>query len=71
MIPDLRYMSPETQRQFKRIVLYGARADRGMAPFADVLSEQDAEAIQAYIFDRTRALTASAGKPQEAHHATD
>lgn len=56
-MPDLRYMSPETHKQFEQIVLYGARADRGMAPFADVLSEQDAEAIRAYIIE-------------EAHHAT-
>jgi hypothetical protein len=30
-------------------VLGGARADRGMASFADVVSVEDAEAIHAYI----------------------
>jgi quinohemoprotein ethanol dehydrogenase len=52
MTPDLRYMTPETHRQFKQIVLYGARAKQGMAPFADMFSEQDVEAIHAYIIDR-------------------
>jgi quinohemoprotein ethanol dehydrogenase len=52
MTPDLRYMTPETHKQFKQIVLYGARAKQGMAPFADMFNEQDDEAIHAYIIDR-------------------
>jgi quinohemoprotein ethanol dehydrogenase len=71
MIPDLRVMSSQTHAQFKQIVLHGARADRGMAPFADVLSEQDADAIQAYIVDRARALLVPAPKSRETQHATD
>jgi quinohemoprotein ethanol dehydrogenase len=52
MTPDLRYMSAETHKQFKQIVLYGARAKDGMAPFADMFSEKDVEAIHAYLIDR-------------------
>ncbi len=54
MTPDLRHMSPETHQAFKQIVLYGARAKDGMAPFADVLSAADADAIHAYIIDEAR-----------------
>jgi quinohemoprotein ethanol dehydrogenase len=61
MIPDLRYMSPQTHADFTKIVLYGARADQGMAPFADVLSEPDADAIHAYIIDQTKPIATSPG----------
>jgi quinohemoprotein ethanol dehydrogenase len=49
MTPDLRFMSAPTHQQFEAIVLGGARADRGMASFADVVSVDDVEAIHAYI----------------------
>jgi quinohemoprotein ethanol dehydrogenase len=49
MTPDLRFMSPATHQQFEAIVLGGARADRGMASFADIVSVDDAVAIHAYI----------------------
>jgi quinohemoprotein ethanol dehydrogenase len=49
MTPDLRFMSAETHQQFEAIVLGGARAERGMASFADVVSVDDTEAIHAYI----------------------
>jgi quinohemoprotein ethanol dehydrogenase len=52
MTPDLRYMTTETHKAFKDIVLYGARAKDGMAPFADMLTPEDADAIHAYIIDR-------------------
>jgi mono/diheme cytochrome c family protein len=54
MTPDLRFMSIETHRQFEAIVLGGARADRGMASFADVVSVDDTQAIHAYIIDASR-----------------
>jgi mono/diheme cytochrome c family protein len=54
MTPDLRFMSAATHEAFKQIVLYGARAKNGMAPFADVLSEADADAIHAFIIDEAR-----------------
>jgi quinohemoprotein ethanol dehydrogenase len=49
MTPDLRFMSRDTHAQFEAIVLGGARADRGMASFADMVSIEDVEAIHAYI----------------------
>jgi quinohemoprotein ethanol dehydrogenase len=49
MTPDLRFMSIATHQEFESIVLGGARADRGMAPFADAVSVDDVEAIHAYI----------------------
>jgi quinohemoprotein ethanol dehydrogenase len=52
MTPDLRYMSAETHASFKDIVVRGARP--GMPPFADVLSEGDADAIHAFLIDRIR-----------------
>jgi quinohemoprotein ethanol dehydrogenase len=57
MTPDLRFMPLETHQLFESIVLGGARADRGMASFADVLSVEEAQAIHAYIID-------TAGKAQ-------
>ncbi len=62
MTPDLRYMSAETHKAFKDIVLYGARAQDGMAPFADMFSEQDADAIHAYIIDRAHAARSGASQ---------
>jgi len=51
-IPDLRQMTEQTHAQFNDIVLGGIRLANGMASFADVLSEEDAEAIHAYIISR-------------------
>jgi quinohemoprotein ethanol dehydrogenase len=60
MTPDLRYMSAATHKAFKDIVLYGARAKDGMAPFADMLKPDDADAIHAYLIDRAWALVKEA-----------
>jgi quinohemoprotein ethanol dehydrogenase len=49
MTPDLRFMLIATHQEFESIVLGGARADRGMASFADAVSVDDVEAIHAYI----------------------
>jgi quinohemoprotein ethanol dehydrogenase len=54
MTPDLRFMSAQTHQQFEAIVLGGARADRGMASFADAVSVGDVEAIHAFIIDVSR-----------------
>ena len=61
MTPDLRYMSAADACGVQQIVLYGARAKEGMAPFADVLSEADADAIHAYIIDEARRQLQQAG----------
>ncbi len=51
-IPDLRHMAPATHGAFNDIVLGGALSANGMASFADVLNEADAEAIHAYLISR-------------------
>lgn len=51
-VKDLRFMTPEAHSQFNDVVLKGTLADKGMASFADVLSEDDAAAIHAYLIAR-------------------
>ena len=50
--PDLRKLPPEVQGQFKDIVLKGASASLGMESFDDILSEEDVDAIHAYVIDQ-------------------
>jgi quinohemoprotein ethanol dehydrogenase len=50
--PDLRYASRDVHKSWDDIVLGGTHADRGMASFADVLSQDDARAIHAYVAER-------------------
>ena len=54
-VKDLRHMSPQTHAAFLDIVLRGARAQNGMASFADVLSAEQAEAIHQYLISRANA----------------
>jgi len=54
LLPDLRHASAEVHASWNEIVLGGTRQERGMASFADVLTEPDAAAIQAYVADRAR-----------------
>jgi quinohemoprotein ethanol dehydrogenase len=51
-VPDLRWMAPNFHENFKPIVLGGALKGLGMVGFSDVLNEQDADAIHAYILDK-------------------
>lgn len=51
LTPDLRRMSAETHEAFLGIVLYGGRRFRGMPQFDDVLNEEQANAIHAYLID--------------------
>ncbi|HEY0963819.1 MAG TPA: PQQ-dependent dehydrogenase, methanol/ethanol family [Pseudomonadales bacterium] len=51
LTPDLRRLSPETHEAFLGIVLYGGRRFRGMPQFDDVLNEEQANAIHAYLID--------------------
>jgi quinohemoprotein ethanol dehydrogenase len=52
-IPDLRHSAmTATSEAFDNIVLDGALLDNGMASFAEVLNEADAEAIRAYVVHR-------------------
>ena len=54
-VPDLRYATAETHHQFESIVLGGAREQRGMPSFKDVLNPDQARAIQAFILSRAEA----------------
>ena len=51
-VPDLRFASREVHEHWSDIVLGSTRAARGMASFADALSEDDARAIHAYVVER-------------------
>jgi quinohemoprotein ethanol dehydrogenase len=51
-VKDLRFMTKETHEQFNDIVLKGTRADKGMASFANLLSEADVKAIHSYLISR-------------------
>lgn len=50
-IADLRYMTDASHAAFDQIVLYGMRVNDGMGGFADILSEEDARHLHAYIVD--------------------
>ncbi|MBS0578138.1 MAG: PQQ-dependent dehydrogenase, methanol/ethanol family [Proteobacteria bacterium] len=49
VLPDLRTTAPADLQQFEDIVLHGALAPLGMARFDDVLTEEDARALHAYL----------------------
>ncbi|MBX5461427.1 MAG: PQQ-dependent dehydrogenase, methanol/ethanol family [Steroidobacteraceae bacterium] len=51
-VKDLRFMTPETHAAFNDIVLKGTRKDKGMASFANLLSEADVNAIHGYLISR-------------------
>jgi quinohemoprotein ethanol dehydrogenase len=51
-VPDLRYMSADTHAAFKGIVFGGTRMANGMASFKGVITEEQADAVYAYIVSR-------------------
>jgi PQQ-dependent dehydrogenase (methanol/ethanol family) len=52
-IPDLRHSAMTANAEvFQSIVLEGAMLDNGMASFAEVLGEEDAEAVRAFIVNQ-------------------
>lgn len=51
-VPDLRFMHQSRHEGFKAIVLGGALKGLGMVSFAEQLSEEDADAIHAYIIEQ-------------------
>jgi quinohemoprotein ethanol dehydrogenase len=53
VLPDLRRMTAATDALFYEIVLNGAYVAKGMGRWDDVLSHADAEAIHAFVLDRT------------------
>ncbi len=54
--PSLMRLTPEKLATFDAIVRGGALAPMGMAGFGDVLGEQDAAALKAWIVDRTHTV---------------
>ena len=55
-VPDLRYSTKETHAIWRAIVLDGAYVPLGMPIFNEVLTEEEALAIQAYVLDAAREL---------------
>ena len=51
-VKDLRHMTAETHGKFNDIVLRGLYLDKGMASFADLLDQEQADAIHAYLIAR-------------------
>jgi quinohemoprotein ethanol dehydrogenase len=51
-LKDLRWMTPETRREFNAIVLEGTRKEKGMLGFKDLLSQADVDAVNAYLVAR-------------------
>jgi len=56
VVPDLRYMNAENHQLWMGIVLGGLYRDKGMVSFAEVLSAEEAAAIQAFIIERANDL---------------
>ncbi len=55
LLPDLLDMRVSSPRAFKAVVLDGAYRKLGMVSFADVLTENETEAIFTYVSDEARA----------------
>jgi quinohemoprotein ethanol dehydrogenase len=51
-VKDLRHMTAETHGKFNDIVLRGLYLEKGMANFSDLLTQQQADAIHAYLIAR-------------------
>lgn len=49
VVPDLRYMSDQTHRDFVAIVLGGSRSHKGMVGFYETHNVEDVEAIHSYL----------------------
>lgn len=74
--PDLRRMTPAVHGMFNKIVLDGILVPAGMPRWNDLLSQEDAQAVHAYLIDlqaklhvKEKALKA-AGKPLDTRAAT-
>lgn len=53
LFPDLRYSATlNAAEAFNVIVLQGARVDNGMTSFAEILNEDQTDAIRSYIIAR-------------------
>jgi mono/diheme cytochrome c family protein len=62
VIPDLRYMNAEKHQMWMGIVLGGLHRERGMVSFAEVLTAEDATAIQAFVIERAHQMIEAGGQ---------
>ena len=68
--PDLRIMESDTHDQFLDIVLQGSLQEQGMAGFGEVLSANQAQAIQHYLISEANALRAAQHREQPKNEST-
>jgi quinohemoprotein ethanol dehydrogenase len=54
VLPDLRRLTPEKHEIWDAIVLEGALRDIGMPAFGQILSQEDSEAVHAFVIERSR-----------------
>ncbi len=64
-------MAAETHAQFNDIVLVGARLDKGMASFRDILTPQQVEAVHAYLIARAKEDWADQVAPRQTGPANE
>ena len=62
VIPDLRYMNAEKHQMWMGVVLGGLHRDKGMVSFAEVLTAEDATAIQAFVIERAHQMIEASGQ---------
>ncbi len=55
VLPDLRRTTEDKHAIWNTIVLDGGFATRGMPGFGNIISKEDAEAIQQYVLSRAHA----------------
>jgi quinohemoprotein ethanol dehydrogenase len=53
-LPDLRYCSTDTLKQFEKIIIRGSRASDGMPSFQRILNARQVREIKAYVISRAR-----------------
>lgn len=68
ILPNLFAMPPEKHAVFKEILLEGLLEANGMANFSDLLSEDDVEALHAYIVYETKQRKASKYRQERSSH---
>lgn len=69
--PDLRRMQPGTHEAFNQIVLEGLLVSNGMPRWDDLMTEEDAEAIHAWLIDTQGKLRAEELEKQKRGVALD
>jgi alcohol dehydrogenase (cytochrome c)/quinohemoprotein ethanol dehydrogenase len=66
ILPDLRYSAMlATSEAWAAVVLHGQLAPNGMAPFASVISADDADAVRAWVASQAHAALAAQSGPSD------